>query len=100
MTMIGTLVTFRYGDDFNAAKIQKIAEGAKPAFEGMAGLRSKVFTVDAASKEAVNFYVWESEAAAKAFFTDALVARVTGLYGVRPAIRTVEIAALVDNAGR
>lgn len=98
--MIGTFVTFRYGNDFNAAAIRKIAEGAKPSFEGMPGLRSKAFTVDAANKEAVNFYVWESEAAAKAFFTDALVERVTGLYGVRPTIRTVEIAALVDNAGR
>ena len=98
--MIGTFVTFRYGDDFNAAAIRNIAEGAGPSFEGMPGLRSKAFTVDAANKEAVNFYVWESEAAAQAFFTDALLARVTGLYGVRPTIRTVEIAALVDNAGR
>src|SRR5215470_4844120 len=98
--MIGAFVTFRYGDDFNAEKIRKIAEGAKPTFEGMPGLRSKAFTVDAANKEAVNFYVWESEAAAKTFFTDALLERVTGLYGVRPTIRTVEIAALVDNARR
>jgi heme-degrading monooxygenase HmoA len=98
--MIGTFVTFRYGNDFEDAAIRKIAEAAKPAFEGMPGLRSKAFTLDAANKEAVNFYVWDSEAAARAFFTDALLARVTGLYGVRPTIRTVEIAALVDNARR
>jgi heme-degrading monooxygenase HmoA len=100
MTMIGTFVTFRYGNDFNEAAIRKIAEGAKPAFEGMPGLRSKAFTLDVPNKEATNFYVWESEAAAKAFFTDAVLERVTGLYGVRPTIRTVEIAALVDNARR
>jgi hypothetical protein len=98
--MIGTFVTFRYGNDFNEATIRKIAEGAKPHFEGMASLRSKAFTLDAANKEATNFYIWDSEAAAKAFFTDALLERVTGLYGVRPTIRYVEIAALVDNARR
>ena len=98
--MIGTFVTFRYGNDFEDAAIRKIADAAKPAFEGMPGLRSKAFTLDAANKEAVNFYVWDSEAAARAFFTDALVERVTGLYGVRPTIRYVEIAALVDNARR
>jgi hypothetical protein len=98
--MVGTFVTFRYGNDFNEAAIRKIAEGAKPRFEGMAGLHSKAFTLDAANKEATNFYVWDSEAVAKAFFTDDLLERVTGLYGVRPTIRYVEIATLVDNARR
>ena len=37
-------------------------------------------------REATNFYVWESEDAAKAFFTDDLLERVTGLYGVRPTV--------------
>jgi heme-degrading monooxygenase HmoA len=100
MTMIGTFVTFRLGNDFDGAAIRKIAEGARPRFEGMPGLRSKAFTLDAANKEAINFYVWDSEAAAKAFFTNELLEGVTGLYGVRPTIRYVEIATLVDNARR
>lgn len=40
----------------------------------------------------------DSEEAAKAFFNEELVQRVTGLYGVRPSIAFVEIATLVDNA--
>jgi len=64
----------------------------------MPGLRSKAFTVNAEKREATNFYVWDSEEAAKAFFTDALLERVTGLYGVRPDVQFVEIAALVENA--
>ena len=98
MTMIGTFVTFRYRNDFNEAAIRKIADGAKPSFEGMPGLRFKAFTVDAANREAVNFYVWDSEAAARGFFTEDLLERVTGLYGERPTIRYVDIATLVDNA--
>ena len=39
-----------------------------------------------------------SEEAAKAFFNEELAQRVTGLYGVRPTVSFVEIAALVDNA--
>ena len=36
--------------------------------------------------------------AARAFFNDALVDRVTGLYGVRPGVEFVQIATLVENA--
>ncbi|MGF6471320.1 heme-degrading monooxygenase HmoA [Paraburkholderia youngii] len=64
----------------------------------MPGLRSKAFTLNSAKREATNFSVWESEDAAKAFFTDELRERVTGLYGVRPDVELVQIAALVENA--
>jgi hypothetical protein len=64
----------------------------------MPGLRSKAFTVDTSTNEATNFYVWDSEEAARAFFNEELRQRVTGLYGVAPSIRFVQIAELVDNA--
>ena len=96
--MIGVFVTFRYSSDFDAAAIRKIAETPQSRFEGMPGLRSKAFTVNPEAREAVNVYVWDSEAAAKAFFTEELVQRITALYGVRPSIAFVEIASLVDNA--
>jgi heme-degrading monooxygenase HmoA len=96
--MIGVFVTFRYEDDFDAAAVRKIAETARARFEGMPGLRSKAFTVNPAKREARNFYVWDSEEAAKAFFSDALLERVAGLYGVRPSVEFVQIATLVDNA--
>jgi hypothetical protein len=64
----------------------------------MPGLRSKAFTVSSGKREATNIYVWDSEDAAKTFFTDALLERVTGLYGVRPSVEFVQIAALVENA--
>ena len=96
--MIGVFVTFRYGDDFDEPRVRKIAENARAKFDGMPGLRSKAFAVNVAKREAVNFYVWNSEDAAKEFFTDALLAAVTGLYGVRPSIEFAEIVALVENA--
>ena len=96
--MIGVFVTFRYGDNFDEQAVRKIAETARGTFEGMRGLRSKAFTVNSSKREAINFYVWDSENAAKAFFTDALLEQVTGLYGLRPGVEFVQIAALVENA--
>jgi len=96
--MIGVFVTFRYGDNFDEQAVRKIAETARVRFEGMSGLRSKAFTVNSGKREATNFYIWDSEDAAKTFFTDALLERVTGLYGVRPGVEFVQIAALVENA--
>jgi hypothetical protein len=66
----------------------------------MPELRAKAFTLDRDRREARNCYVWELEAGARAFFTDEVLDRVTGLYGVRPSIDFVQIAALVDNAQR
>ena len=95
--MIGVVVTFRFGDNFDEQAVRKIAETARARFEGMPGLRSKAFTFNSAKREAANFYVWDSEDAAEAFFTDQLLERVSGLYGVRPTVEFVQIAALVEN---
>ena len=95
--MIGVFVTFRYGDNFDEQAVRKIAETARAKFEGLPGLRSKAFTLNPGKREATNFYVWDSEDAAKAFFTDQFLERVAGLYGVRPGVEFVQIAALVEN---
>ena len=95
--MIGVFVTFRYGDNFDEPAVRKIAETARVRFEGMPGLRSKAFTFNSGKREATNFYVWDSEEVAKAFFTDGLLERVAVLYGARPSIEFVQIAALVEN---
>jgi hypothetical protein len=96
--MIGAIVTFRYENNFDEQAVQKIAENARARFEGMKGLRSKAFTINAKKREATNFYLWDSDDAAKAFFNEEMLARVTGLYGVRPTVDFVQIAAFVDNA--
>jgi hypothetical protein len=98
--MIGVLVTFRFGDNFDEEALHKIAETARAKFDGMPGLRSKAFTINPGKREATNFYIWDRPEAAKDFFTDALLERVTGLYGVRPTVEFVEILALVENTRR
>ncbi len=96
--MHGVIIEFQYADDFDRARIEQIAHEARGRFEGLAGLRQKAFTVDAENRRATNVYLWETEEAARAFFDDELVQRVTGLYGVRPTLSFVEVAELVDNS--
>ena len=98
--MIGVSVTFQYDEDFDPARVVSIAENARGTFEGILGLRSKVFGVDLARRRAMNFYVWESADAARSFFSEEMRERVTGLYGVKPTIDFVEIAQIVDNSAR
>jgi hypothetical protein len=95
--MIGVFIKFHYADNFNEAAVRDIAQTARGKFEGMPGLRSKTFTLNPAKREATNFYVWDSEDAARRFFTEELLQRITGLYGVRPIVEFVQIAALVEN---
>jgi hypothetical protein len=98
MTMIGVIVSFDYDGDFDRERVVGIAQKSAAKFEGMPGLRLKVFTVDDDRRRALNLYLWDSEAAARSFFTEELTGLVTEMYGVRPRIEFVEIAALVDNA--
>lgn len=95
--MIGVFVRFRYGSDFDEQALRGIAAAASARFEAMPHLHAKAFTIDSSKREATNFYIWESMEAARAFFDAALVERLTGLYGARPDIEFVEIAALVEN---
>jgi hypothetical protein len=96
--MFAVFVTFEYDEGFDRARLLGVAEHAKGAFAGMPDLRAKAFTIDASNTRATNVYLWESEEAARAFFSPELSERVTGLYGVAPRIEFAEVAAFVDNA--
>jgi hypothetical protein len=97
VNMIAVLVRFRYESGFSEARVRQVAEAARAKFEGMPELRSKAFTFDPVNREALNFYVWESEEAAKAFFSQQLIDQVTKLYGVRPTVQFADVAVLVEN---
>jgi hypothetical protein len=95
--MIAVFVTFD-SDQLDEEQVRKVAASARAMFEGMASLRSKVFTLDGKNGRARNVYVWESEDAARQFFSDQLLERVTALYGVPPQVEFAEIIELVDNS--
>src|SRR5262245_10949131 len=96
--MIAVFITFRYGEDFSAAKVRQLAENSRAKFEGMPGLRSKLFSVSPELREARNVYVWDDAEAARMFFTQETRDRIAALYGVQPNIEYAEVCALVENA--
>ena len=94
--MIAVFVTFD-SDSLEAARVRKLAAEARGMFEGMAGLRHKFFTLGEKPNRARNVYVWESDDAARQFFSEQLLDRVTDLYGVRPQVEFAPIIEAVDN---
>ena len=67
--MIGVIVTMGPGENLDRQRASAAAEQAAPKFEGMEGLRSKVFMWDNETGTVTSTYVWESEPAARAFFS-------------------------------
>jgi heme-degrading monooxygenase HmoA len=70
--MIAVSVVFDYDGNFDRSRVVEVAEKARKMFEGLPGLRLKAFTVDDKQQRALNFYVWDSQEAAEAFFSDEL----------------------------
>lgn len=95
--MHSAIVEFQYGDEFDRSQIAEIAREARGRFEGLPELRLKLFTIDDVNRRATNVYLWESEEAARRFFDDELLERVTGLYGVRPTVSFDDVTEFVDN---
>src|SRR5215211_1427291 len=95
--MIGVIVTIGPGKDLNHERASAVAEQATSMFEGMDGLRSKMFMWNDETGTVTNTYVWDSEQAARAFFTPELKAQIIELYGVEPQVQFAEVSALIDN---
>ncbi len=55
--MIGVSVVFDYDGNFDRSQVVEVANNARNMFEGLPGLRFKVFTVDDKQQRAMNFYV-------------------------------------------
>ena len=96
--MIAVFITFRYGEDFSAVKVRRLAENSRAKFEGMPGLRSKLFSVLPDLREARSVYVWDDPEAARRFFTPEGLDRIASFCGAQPIIEYAEVCALVENS--
>ncbi len=72
-------------------------EQAAPMFQGAPGLVRKYFCYDEASHTGHSVYLWESRAAAEAFFGEAFMARMREKFGAVPELRFVDTLLVVDN---
>ncbi|MER7948874.1 hypothetical protein ABTY59_15935 [Streptomyces sp. NPDC096079] len=96
--MIGVLVTFAKSEKFDRSTLERIAGELRTPFEGMAGLRLKSFMLGE-DGTARNFYVWDDEGKGRSFFTEELVAKVSGIYGAAPTVQYFDVVGFVDNPG-
>ena len=95
--MIGVIVTIGPADELTRERASAAAKQAAPLFEGMDGLQSKVFMWSDETGTVTNTYVWDSEQAARAFFTPERKAEIIELWGAEPHVQFAEVSALVDN---
>ena len=95
--MIGVFVTFRYVDNSMSEPCGRLLRAHAHSLRECPGCARRLFTLNSAKCEAHEFCVWDSEDAAKAFFTEELLERLTDLYGVRAGLEFVQIATLVEN---
>jgi heme-degrading monooxygenase HmoA len=95
--MIGVIVTIGPSEHLTRERASAVAEQEGPKFEGMDGLQSKVFMWNDDTRTVTNTYVWDSEEAARAFFTPEMGALVVELYGAEPQVQFAEVSALIDN---
>ena len=95
--MIGVIVTIGPDAELTRERATAVAEQEGPKFEGIDGLQSKVFMWNEETGTVTNTYVWDSEQAARAFFTPELKAKVIELYGTEPNLQFAEVSALIDN---
>jgi heme-degrading monooxygenase HmoA len=95
--MIGVIVTLGPDAELTRERATAVAEQEGPKFEGMDGLQSKVFMWNDETGTVTNTYVWDSEEAARAFFSPELKAKVIELYGVEPRVQFAEVSAVIDN---
>jgi len=95
--MIGVIVTIGPDAELTRERASAVAEREGPKFEGLDGLQSKAFMWNDETGTVTNTYVWDSEEAARAFFTPELKAKVVELYGAEPNVQFAEVSALIDN---
>jgi hypothetical protein len=95
--MIGVIVTIGPADELTRERASAVAKQEGPKFEGMDGLHSKVFMWNDDTGTVTNTYVWDSEEAARAFFTPEIAAHVVELWGAEPQVQFAEVSALIEN---
>lgn len=98
VVMVEVLLTFRYGAEFDEARIHQVAEAARGESPSTPSLRSKELMIDTANRAAVHHYVWDSEDAAHEFFTQDRIELVTALYRVRPNVQFIHQTKAVVHA--
>lgn len=91
------LVTFVLPTAIPRAKILEAFEKSAPRFRAAPGLIRKYYSYDEANHTGHSVYLWESEAAARAYMDDGFVTSFQERFGTTPELFHVDTLVVVDN---
>ena len=92
--------TFAVPEGTSKAKLVETINASAHTYEGIPGLIRKYYGIAPNGRSLVGIYLWESEAAAKAFYTDDWVAMVTKRWTAAPQRQDWETPMVVESAER
>ena len=95
--MITAIVNFKLPADIDARKAAELFKGSAPKYRGMKGLVRKYYLWDAGKRIGGGVYLWETRAAAEAFYSGPWVDGIRQRYGMDPQIKYFETACVTDN---
>lgn len=91
------LVTFVLPTAVPRATLLEAFEKSAPRFRAAPGLIRKYYCYDEANHTGQSVYLWESEAAARAFMNDAFVTSFQERFGATPQMLHLDTLVVVDN---
>jgi hypothetical protein len=99
--MITAIVLYDLPDTIGLEECRAHFARIAPDFLGVPGFVRKQFICRRDGKEAGGAYMWESQAAAEAFYSGPWVAGIRARYGCEPRISYYETVAIADrDSGR
>lgn len=96
--MITVIVLYPLPANTNASEISRAFATVAPAFRGVSGLVRKQFLLAADCRSAGGVYLWESEAAARAFMQERVAPMIREKFRVEPAIEFYNSPVIVENS--
>ncbi|MBI2961121.1 MAG: YdhR family protein [Betaproteobacteria bacterium] len=95
--MIIALITFKLPPNLAPADSEKRCLESAPRFRQLPGLIRKNYLYDPATGTGGGSYLWESRAAAEAFYNAAWLERMRATLGNTPTVQYFESPVQVDN---
>ena len=97
MSVITAIVQFQLPADVDSAKAAALFAGSAPKYQALPGLLRKYYIYDKNTHIGGGCYLWESRAAAEAFYNAEWRQFITDRYGSAPNLSYFETPVIVDN---